>query len=219
MHSDSQGGQRAAGGSGADPHVSPHPRVPPPLCPRVPVSSCPPVPPSPCPSVPLSSRPRSVPALSPLCPHVAHVRRRRLPARGRCEFGRTSRKRSPLPHSMVLRIGTNQMGGGWGGWRGVSSSGAACRLGGVLKRCNVRGHHRGGKQREERINRCDMGGIPCIPPHHGRRNPPSFFAPWAAPSPQLPADGGRRAVRVGLRRRRGGDGVVPVGGGSRRGWG
>lgn len=166
--------------------MSPHPRVPPPLCPRVPVSSCPPVPPSPCPSVPLSSRPRSVPALSPLCPHVAHVRRRRLPARGRCEFGRTSRKRSPLPHSMVLRIGTNQMGGGWGGWRGFSSSGAACRLGGVLKRCNVRGHHRGGKQREERINRCDMGGIPCIPPHHGRRNPPLLLRAVGRSVPTTP---------------------------------
>ena len=78
-----RGGQRAAGGSVADPHVSPHPRVPLSPCPSVPVSVCPRVP---------QSRCHPVAASPPLRPHVHRMRPRRLPARGRCAFGRTSRK-------------------------------------------------------------------------------------------------------------------------------
>ena len=109
-----RGGQRAAGGSVADPHVSPHPRV---LL-------------SPCPSVPLSSRRRFAPTSPPCSPYAAAA----PPRQGALCF------RPHLPEVIPSApldgawdrnepSGERRRGGVIRVWVGVSSSGAASRQG------------------------------------------------------------------------------------------
>ena len=109
-----RGGQRAAGGSVADPHVSPHPRV---LL-------------SPCPSVPLSSRRRFAPTSPPCSPYAAAA----PPRQGALCF------RPHLPEVIPSApldgawdrnepSGQGRRGGVIRVWVGVSFSGAASRQG------------------------------------------------------------------------------------------
>ena len=109
-----RGEQRAAGGSVADPHVSPHPRV---LL-------------SPCPSVPLSSRRRFAPTSPPCSPYAAAA----PPRQGALCF------RPHLPEVIPSApldgawdrnepSGQGRRGGVIRVWVGVSSSGAASRQG------------------------------------------------------------------------------------------